>query len=214
MRTASQVGTETAQSSPSWSLKTRCRDLTVIDYIRLVCDGDLSVLVATGTPLDKDLEMAKADVLAEFAELSGASESEGMMILNEIYSLRAQRASYLAAMMAMGELFDDGKEFFRSKGFDVSGWSAENPAKCLKRINAAIKAIDLKIGLKVKEYNKLAAKTEGKSIAEGDIRMEMAILSTDMSHTIGDDCNLATYASYKKSNKERAKALAAVMSKK
>lgn len=186
----------------------------MIDYIRLVCDGDLSVLVATGTPLDKDLEMAKADVLAEFAELSGASESEGMMILNEIYSLRAQRASYLAAMMAMGELFDDGKEFFRSKGFDVSGWSAENPAKCLKRINAAIKAIDLKIGLKVKEYNKLAAKTEGKSIAEGDIRMEMAILSTDMSHTIGDDCNLATYASYKKSNKERAKALAAVMSKK
>jgi hypothetical protein len=214
--TASQAGNKTAaraQQSPSWSLKTRCRELTVLDYIRLVCEDDLTVLVASGKPLDRDLDTARADVLAEFAELSGASDGGGMALFNEIYAMRAQRVSYLAAMSAMGELFEDGREFFRSKGFDVSGWTAEEPRKWLKRINGEIKAIDGRMALKVKEYNKMAAQNEGKKATEADIRLEMVILASDLSHSIADDCNLATYAAYKKAHRERVKALEMVKSK-
>jgi len=209
-----KIGTGTAQLPQSLSLKTRCRDLTVLDYIRMVCEGDLSVLVVSGTPLDTELERAKSEVLAEFAELAGATDTAAMSILLEITELRRQRVAYLAALLAMGDLFDEGKEFFRSKGFDVSGWSADKPEKAMKRINSAIKAIDNKMALAVKEYNKTAVKAGGKAITEADIRMEMAILSTDMSHAIDDDYNLASYAVRKKVHKEQMRALEAVKLKK
>ncbi len=170
----------------------------MLDYIRLVCDGDLSVLVASGTPLEKDKEAAKMDVLSEFAELSGnESTSAAMSLMAKIYELRAQRLSYIAAMYALDGEFDGAREFFRLRGFDVSGWTQENPRKALKRINAEIKGIDLRLSLKIKEYNALVATKDGKAPTERDIRVEMAVLSQHQNHAITNDCDLATYAGYK-----------------
>jgi hypothetical protein len=166
----------------------------------MVVDGDLSVLVLSGKPLLGELESAKMEVLAEFAELSGNdATTAAMSVMAKIYEYRAQRLSYIYAMFAMEGGFESGKEFFKNAGFDVSGWSAENPNRYLKRINAEIKAVDTKIALKVKEYNSMAANRDGKAITEKDIRTEMAVLSKNQGHAVGDDCNLATYAGYRQS---------------
>jgi hypothetical protein len=199
--------TQTAPA-PSSNLKTRCRDLTVLDYIRLVCEDDLSVLIAAGKPLAHELEAARTEVLTELSGLSGNDgPSATKMLLGNIYALKAQRLSFIAAMGAMADCFDESKEFFRSCGVNVDGWSFDTVDKHLKRVNAEIKAIDVRLAAKVKEYNSMAAKSGERETVEKDIRAEMAILGQHQGFAITDNCNLADYASYRQSFNNHLKAL-------
>jgi hypothetical protein len=206
------------QQSPSWSLKTRCRELTVLDYIRLVCEGDLSVLVASGKPLDKELEAARADILAELGELSGGGKSEARSLHDAIEAYRADIFAATTALSIFEGVFDDELRERACKvldacGIDTRAWGKEITEANIKRAIAEIKAKNSRLELKVKEYSQMAAKNEGKAVTEADIRLEMVILSADLSHSIADDCNLATYAAYRKAHKERVKALEIMNSK-
>ncbi len=208
LSTDSTSGTEAERLKPLSNLKTRCRDITVGEYIRLICENDLSVLVLSGSPDESQKETARMEVLSEFSELSGNENTDILMTsLGQIYQYRAQYCSYVAAMVAMEYLFEDGKEFFRTRGVNVSTWNKDEPEIAFKRIKSELKAIEMKMAAKVKEYNSKAAKVADKSVTAKDIRAEMAVLSKHQGHSIADDCNLEMYAGYRMSYNHYIKAM-------
>jgi hypothetical protein len=186
--------------------------LTVLDYIRLVCEDDLTVLVASGKPLDKDLEAARADVLTEFTELSGTGDSEMRKVYDNIENHRGNIFAATVALQTFDGAFDDelrerACHVLSRCGISTNTWGAEITEADIKRAVSGIKAMQQRLDREVDRYRKLASENVGNKASEADIRLEMVILSTDAGHTIADSCDMATYAAYKKAHKERVKAL-------
>lgn len=207
--------TEIIQESPKSlsCLKTRCRELTVGDYIRLVCDNDNSVLFLSGEASDSDIQDAKNSIFAEFAILSGVEEGELAKLYREMAAIEEDIfVIYHVISELHGMLLLEDRELaykiLNKCGVSTTGWSPETFKKDAKRALSIAKAKEVRLREKSERYRKLSEKTDKKT-SESDIRTEMVAISRGAQLTINDDCNLATYAAYKKAHIEMGKAIEA-----
>lgn len=219
--TRSNVGKKaeaSANRKPLFTLKTKCRQLTVGDYIRLVCEDDFVVLVLTGNPDRDALNEAKMAVFSEFAELSGAGESEAGRVFKEITKYREDIFAITTALNMFGSYFDDeiqGRAFtvLERCGIRTKTWTPQTLESDIKRAVNVLKSKELRMRHEIERYNKLSARNEGEKVTEKDIRLEMAVLGSNLHCGISDECNLATYAGYKHANKKQAEAAEDAMQK-
>lgn len=197
----------TVQLQPSFSLKRKCSELTIGEYIQLVCDNKLDVLVLLGNPDNATLLEAKMAILIEYSELSAGTNLSGSM--SHFLAIQRYAADYLQIRIAsalIGFEWDKAVDLLRGIGAVTSKIDKNNPERTAKYIQAlaALKATQYEKA--IADYNKLAGSNEkGKKITERDIRKEMVIVGGD--GIISDACNLATYAAKVSVYRERQKAI-------
>ncbi len=206
------------KSKQSFTLKTKCRQLTVGDYIRLVCDDDFDVLVVEGKPDREALNEAQMTIFKEFAELSGAGESEATAIYKEIERYRGDIFAITTALSVFGSYFDDEIKdrafaILEKCGISTRTWTPKTFESDIKRAMNIVKSKEVRMRHEIEKYNKLAARNEGKKVTEKDIQDEIAIISVGLSLSISDNESLARYAGYKSAYKKKAEAMEAAMLK-
>lgn len=197
---------------PSYALKSKCRQLTVGDYIEIVCDDNLQPLVLSGTPPAEALNGAKMAVLQEFAELSGAGQSEAGILHKNIVAKQEDIFAATTALQAFDGYFDEelrarACKVLNACGISTGTWGKEVTEANIRRAAAEIKSKQARLDNDVERYNKLVAKADSKKVTESDLRREMVIVGGD--GVVPDDCNLATYAAKVKAHRETIKALEA-----
>lgn len=195
---------------PSYALKDKCRQLTVGDYIEMVCYDNLQPLVLEGKPTTEALNEAKMAVLQEYAELVGAGESEAGMVYKNIVELKGSILAATTALQTFDGYFDEDLRVRACKvlskcGISTSTWGAQVTEANIKRAAAELKAKQIRLEREIERYNKLAVRSADKKATEGDIRREMVAVGGDS--IISDDCNLATYAVKVKTHREMIKAI-------
>lgn len=219
MRSRLSAGKQTdapASLKPSSSrIKTACRDLTVRDYIEMVCFDNNEVLAIGGNPSKDELNAARMTVLTEFAKLSGSGEGEAGHLFAAIVNRqrKAQSIEIILRVFASGMYDDEARDTAYSTltgwGIRTATWGDRPTEADIRRVDAILLSEKNRLAKDIESYNKLAAKNEGKKITESDVRGEMVAISLSGQLPISDECNLATYAAYRKSHIERAKALEA-----
>jgi hypothetical protein len=197
-QSVSSAGKSQAESQdilqPSFTLKGSCSELTVGEYIRILCHDEYRRLILSGTPSDRDLRQAFASILQEYAFLSGHDNAGGMFTdWNTMVSLRA---SIIRATIAANILVFDQKlaieVLSHTSMSNIEALEDMDENKCLQLIKNYIDMLSVRAEEAVIKASKKAKKSEGKKITEKDIRLEMAIIGGD--GIIPDDCSLALYA--------------------
>ncbi len=188
----------------SFILRDRCRDLTIRDYIELVCEDNFDVLISKGIPDRDALNEAKMAILSEFGILSGGAESDTAKAYDKIIRLRAQIEAIGMTTDIMiadidGGCFSEGCRILQMCGVSVRTWKFETIAQDIKRALAFMKTKEARLKVETERYNNLASRSEGAKLTESDIRNEMSAISAHLKYGISDDCNLATYAAHRKS---------------
>ena len=120
-------------------------------YIKMVCDGDLSVLVVSGEPGEDVLEAARIKIVSEFSVLTGSSDKM-MSVTRKVYFYHSLILTYAICgdLIAAGEV-EEAVKVLNQKGVRCTvPVNVEEREKLLKRIKSAI--TEKKIRLK--EENK------------------------------------------------------------
>lgn len=216
-QTVSQDGKKTgapAPSTPSSCLKTRCKQLTVGDYIELVCENDLDILTISGTPTREEQNEAMMAIVSEFATLSGGSESGAMAVYNRIVVARAKIFAISTVINVLTSVWDkeawsEACKILDECGVSTKTWKPETILTDIKGAERELKALSVRMKIDIEKYNNLAARNEGQKLTEEGIRGEMVAISTGAGLAITDDCNLATYAAHRKAHTARVRALEA-----
>lgn len=211
-KNAGSKAADPAKSKPSFTLKERCKQLIIGDYIELVCEDNFDVLIVEGKPDREALNEAKMTILTEFGELSGGSESEVASMYDKITQARAQIDAIGTALDVLardfdGSCFDDACRILQTCGISTRTWRRKTVMSDVKRTAAILKSKEVRLKIDIERYNKMASKSEGKKLTEVDIRVEMSVISSHLKYGIADDCNLATYAAHKKNYVASVKAM-------
>lgn len=196
----------TAQLQPSFSLKDKCSELTVGDYIQLICHDDTSVLVKEGMPDKLALQDAKMAVIFDYATLSGGSNLYGSFdYYNAIMGLKCDLLQIRIAVKILPFEWDKAVEMLKACGARASKLDKDNLERTMDHIESVVALKTTQLEKALTDYNKRASKTEDKKTTEADIRREMVLVGGD--GIIPDDCNLATYAAKVRVYRERNKAI-------
>lgn len=200
-----QNSENTAPLQPSFSLKSKCSELTVGDYIRLICHDDTDVLVKEGTPDKLSLGDAKMGVIFDYASLSGGANLHGSFRYWEaIMGLKCDLLEIKIAVQLLPVEWDKAAGILKSCGAQVSRLKQDDPERTADYIQSLATLKTTQLEKAVADYGKRAGKTDGKKTTEADIRREMVLVGGD--GIIPDDCNLATYAAKVRVYRERNKA--------
>jgi hypothetical protein len=202
------------QPKASFTLKTACRELTVRDYIEIVCYDNYARLIVEGEPDSESLQIAVASVLSEFAILSGNSKSEISSIYSNINIYRAKRLIVTVALNLVQSFIEDNmyaeiNSMLGDIGIFMKPWDESTHEINVKRLKSQLTLFESKLQKEIERYNRYAEKNKNYKQSEIDVRMEMVIIGNDSNQTISDDCNLATYAVQKKMFVERLRSLEA-----
>lgn len=186
--------------------------MTVGDYIELVCENDFDVLTISGNPTREDQNEAMMAIVSEFSTLSGGSESGAMAIYNKIVAARAKILAITTAVNILTsvwneEAWSEACRILEECGVLTKTWKPETITKDIKGAERELKNLSVRLKLDIEKYNNLASRNEGKKLTEESIRGEMVNISSGAGIAITDDCNLATYAAYRKAHTARVRAM-------
>lgn len=195
----------TGSSQASFSLKEKCAELTIGEYIRLVCHNENRVLIKSGDPDKFALNDAKMGVIVEYATLSGGTNLRGSFGYYEtILALKCDLLQIRIAAQLMASQWNEAVAMLKRCGAQVSRLVRDDIAKTSDYIESLIKMKTTHLEKAVTDYNKRATKEGGKKLTEADVRREMVIVGGD--GIIPDECNLATYAAKVMVYREQIKA--------
>lgn len=196
-------------SKKSFILKGKCRLLTIGEYIELICEDNLSILIVEGKPDAEALNEAKMDVISEFSELSGDEGSSAIVdSLRKIYKYRAEIMGMTIALKNIYARFEEAVAVLRRFGIrgDVSN-DPESIGKFIKRVQAEMKSRSTRMQTEINSYNSLSTKNESKPLAAQNVFDEMSIISQFVKYGIDTGTNLALYASHRKNYKSYSNSL-------
>lgn len=184
----------------SYTLKNKCRLLTIGDYIELICEGNSSVLIAEGRPDAEALNEAKMGIISEFSELSAEEGSSAILdCLRKIYKYEAEIVAMTIALKHLDTLFDESVALLQRLGVRAK---PDNMTVFIRRAHAEIKSRNIRRQSEIKLYNSLSSKSDGKKLTSQDVFDEMSDIIQALKVNIDVGTNLALYASHRKNYKQ------------
>ena len=176
-------------------------------YIKMVCDGDLSVLVVSGNPDDDTLEAARIKIVSEFSMLSGSSDKL-TVAMRSVYFYHSLILTYAICgdLVSVGET-EEVVRVLNEKGVRCSvPKTEEERRKLLKRIKSAITEKKLRLKEADRRMKSLQDKKGSKATRE-DFMATLVALSKNVGFRITTDITLSEYAAYLKNYKQEVERL-------
>lgn len=170
-------------------------------YIKMVCDGDLSVLVVSGNPDNDTLEAARIKIASEFSMLSGSSDKLTVAMRN-VYFYHSLILTYAICgdLVSAGEA-EEAARVLNEKGVRCSvPRTEEERTKLLKRIKSAITEKKLRLKEEDRRMKSLQEKKGGNATRE-DFMGTLVALSRHAGFRISTEITLSEYAAYLKDYK-------------
>jgi len=159
-----------------------------------VCNDNLEALIIEGAPPKEALQLAKFDLLAEFAELSGSSRNfikSRKKILLFSSQIQVMQLSRILIEHGNYELLG----YLNKIGVKGSIKNETDKIRYLKKLDGQIKGKMIHLNNELKEYDK---KEEGETPVFSFFNDQLAILSNHFKFNINMNITLAQYASYLK----------------
>ena len=175
-----------------------CDRCTLEMYIKMVCDGDLSVLVVSGEPGEDVLEAARIKIVSEFSVLTGSSDKM-MSVTRKVYFYHSLILTYAICgdLIAAGEV-EEAVKVLNQKGVRCTvPVNVEEREKLLKRIKSAITEKKIRLKEENKRMKELQEKKSGK-VKREDFIQTLVALSKHAGFRLTTGISLTEYAAYLK----------------
>ena len=193
--------------SSKYDIISDCDRCTLEMYIKMVCDGDLSVLVVSGNPDNDTLEAARIKIVSEFSMLSGSSDKL-TVAMRSVYFYHSLILTYAICgdLVSVGET-EEVVRVLNEKGVRCSvPKTEEERRKLLKRIKSAITEKKLRLKEADRRMKSLQDKKGSKATRE-DFMATLVALSKNVGFRITTDITLSEYAAYLKNYKQEVERL-------
>lgn len=192
--------------SSRYDIISDCDRCTLETYIKMACDGDLSVLIVSGNPGDDVLEAARLKIVSEFSVLSGSSDGmSNAMRKAYFYHSLLLTLSVCGELIAFGEQ-EEAVRVLNEKGIRCSAPKTEEERmKLLKRIKSAM--TEKRLRLKEEERRMKSMESKGKKATREDFMETLVALSRHAGFRITTGITLSEYAAYLKDYKREIEQL-------
>lgn len=185
-----------AELSNTYAVKDSLDEIYLSDYIRIVFDDDLSVLVKTGKVPEKALIEAKNRVLFEFTTASGGEKINPLLNSTRKIFLIKSRIALLTLcqnLISAGK-YEKPKEYLKQMRIR---FDEKNIKSSLSLLGSKIKELVGRLNHEIKQYNDKLPKDETDKFTRDDLEKQIAFVSKWIGFRIEKEkTTLREYASY------------------
>lgn len=198
----SPVPNSTASARPT-NIFHRCTDISLESFLDCLLNRNLRRLLKYGDAQDHHLAEAWEQVYTEYCDLTGSTQYKTIRtVRNDYQNLHAKREAIRCALIVLAQRYSEKMvRLIRDYGYNYA-FNWEDPAsyrKDMEVMTARLKALDIPLGIKKQEYERLITGYESREVTVNDWNMMIGQVEKFMQfHINRREITVSEFAAYKR----------------